>query len=112
MHPITKQVKTHNGIDFAAPQGSNVYAIASGTITEFGYDDESGFFIVVESENNIITKYASLDDKLIHKKDKVKQGDIIGYVGNTGKSTGSHLHIEITHNGKLIDPEMLLFKLN
>ncbi len=110
VHPVTNEVRNHNGTDFAAPEGSNVYAIADGTVIDAAFDTEFGNYIVVESANNLVTKYASLlKPDGIHKCDIVKQGDVIGYVGSTGSSTGAHLHIEITADGVHVDPEMVIF---
>lgn len=105
-HPISGFNKMHKGIDFAAPKGTPVYAGGNGIIEVAGVNGGYGKYIRVRHNNNYKTAYAHLSGfkKGISKGIRVNQGDIIGYVGSTGKSTGPHLHYEIIYQNKQINP--------
>lgn len=107
VHPITQEVKKHNGIDIKATEGTEVKSAIYGTVTETGYNAERGYFVIIERDN-IQTVYACLtEDIQVKKGDEVVRGQIIGKVGNTGKSTGAHLHFEVLINGEYFDPERI-----
>ncbi len=104
-HPVTNTVIKHNGVDIAAAEGTNVKASMYGTVSETGYNAEKGYFVIIERDN-IQTVYSSLtQDILVKKGDEVIRGQNIGTVGNTGTSTGAHLHFEVLINGEYFDPE-------
>ena len=105
-HPISGFNKMHKGVDFAAPIGTPVYAGGNGTIEFIGRNGGYGKFIKIRHNNEYKTAYAHLSGykKGLHKGSRVNQGDVIGYVGNTGKSTGPHLHYEILFQNKQINP--------
>ncbi len=105
-HPILGYKKMHNGIDFIAPKGTPIYAAGDGIVAKFAYDRYSGNFIILQHKNQTNTIYAHLSKfaKDIHIGQKIKQGAIIGYIGNTGRSTGTHLHYEVKLHGKNINP--------
>ena len=105
-HPISGYNKMHKGIDFAAPKGTPVYAGGNGIIEISQTNGGYGKYIRIRHNNEYKTAYAHLSGyaKGISKGVRVNQGDIIGYVGSTGKSTGPHLHYEIIYQNKQINP--------
>lgn len=105
-HPILGYNKMHKGLDFAAPTGTPIFAAGNGAITYRARRGAYGNFILIRHNNGYETAYAHLSrfNRKFRKGVRVKQGDVIGYVGTTGRSTGPHLHYEIRKNGKQIDP--------
>lgn len=102
--PINKTKKMHNGLDYSAPAGTPVYAAADGFISFADNNGKHGNQIVIKHSMGYKTKYAHLQKIKVKANTKVKAGDIIGTVGNTGLSTGPHLHFEVLINGKNVDP--------
>ncbi len=105
-HPISGFNKMHKGIDFAAPIGTPVYAGGNGIVEYVGRNGGYGKYIRIRHNNEYKTAYAHLNSykKGISKGVRVNQGEVIGYVGNTGRSTGPHLHYEIIYQNKQINP--------
>ena len=105
-HPISGFNKIHKGVDFAAPTGTPIYAGGNGVIEYIGNNGGYGKYIRIRHNNEYKTAYAHLSkyNKNIYKGKRVIQGDIIGYVGNTGNSTGPHLHYEIIFQNKQVNP--------
>ncbi len=105
-HPILKQWRQHKGIDYAAPTGSKVRAIADATVEFVGQQNGYGNFIVLKHSGNYSTAYGHLSAfaQGLHKGEKVSQGDLIGYVGMTGWATGPHLHYEFRIAGVATNP--------
>lgn len=106
-HPVTKVVRPHHGVDYAAPTGTPVVTIGDGTVIEKGWDKKGGGnYIKVKHNSTYTTTYMHLNGfaKGIQKGSKVKQGQLIGYVGSTGMSTGPHLDFRLNKNGKYINP--------
>lgn len=103
-HPISGVKTFHNGIDIAAPTGTGVYAYASGTVIAVSQDNTLGKYIAIDHGNGLVTRYLHLSKFNVNKGDKVGTGDRIGSVGNTGYSTGSHLHFEVLKNGSYQNP--------
>ncbi len=105
-HPISGYNKMHKGVDFAAPKGTPVYAAGNGIVEFVGRNGGYGKYIRLRHNNSYKTAYAHLNNyrKGLHKGLRVNQGDIIGYVGSTGRSTGPHLHYEIIYDGNQINP--------
>ncbi|MCX7553496.1 peptidoglycan DD-metalloendopeptidase family protein [Marinicella sp. S1101] len=99
LHPVTKRVKAHRGIDYSAPVGTPVYAAGNGRVTRSGYNKYNGNYVFIQHPNGIITKYLHFSKRAVKKGQKVKQGQTIGYVGATGMVTGAHLHYEFIYNG-------------
>lgn len=108
VHPVTQEVVRHEGIDFVAEQGAEVTAAADGVVYETGYLAEYGNYVVLLHANGDMTYYCQCKSIGVQKGEEVKQGDRIAEVGNTGMSTGSHLHFALSQNGKFVDPEMYL----
>ena len=108
-HPISGYNKMHKGVDFAAPIGTPIFAAGNGVIEYVGRNGGYGKYIRIRHDSTYKTAYAHLNGykKGISSGVRVKQGDVIGYVGSTGKSTGPHLHYEIIVNGKQINPATL-----
>jgi len=105
-HPISGFNKMHKGVDFAAPTGTPIYAGGNGIIEFVGKNGGYGKYIRIRHNNGYKTAYAHLSNykKGISKGVRVNQGEVIGYVGNTGNSTGPHLHYEIIYQNKHINP--------
>ncbi len=103
-HPILGYWREHKGLDFTAPQGSPVYATGDGTIDEAHYSDSYGQVIYIDHGFGFETRYAHLIEYIVKKGEKVKRGQIIGYVGNTGLSYSTHLHYEVLFKGHQINP--------
>ncbi len=105
-HPILGYNKMHKGVDFAAPKGTPIYAGGNGVIEYAGNKGSYGKYIRIRHNNEYKTAYAHLSGfkKGISKGVRVNQGDIIGFVGSTGRSTGPHLHYEIIYRNKQINP--------
>jgi murein DD-endopeptidase MepM/ murein hydrolase activator NlpD len=105
-HPIMGYSKFHQGVDFAAPQGTPVLAAGDGVVQDVGYRSGYGNFILVRHRTGLETAYAHMSRfaRGISKGDTVNQGDIIAYVGSTGRSTGPHLHFEVRVDGQAINP--------
>lgn len=105
-HPIKGYNRMHQGIDFAAPTGTPIYAGGDGTVQMAGRNGGYGNYIRIRHGNGYETAYAHLSRfaKGIRAGVRVRQGDVIGYVGSTGASTGPHLHYEVLVNGKQVNP--------
>ena len=103
-HPILHYARAHEGIDVSAPMGSPIEAPANGTVVETGWEAGYGNMVVIDHGFGIVTKFAHCSRILAHKGQKVTRGDRIALVGNTGLSTGPHLHYEVHVNGRPVDP--------
>lgn len=105
-HPILGYNKMHKGIDFAAPRGTPIYAAGDGVIRSIGRNGGYGNYIRIRHNGTYSTAYAHISrfKKGMHKGKRVKQGEVIAYVGSTGRSTGPHLHYEIMKHGKQTNP--------
>jgi len=108
INPVTGKQSMHGGIDLAAPQGTEVYAAKSGTVTELGEDAVYGKYVIISHENNMVSLYGHLSSISTGLNAKVLSGTVIGKVGSTGQSTGPHLHFELRQNGQSRDPAKLL----
>ena len=104
INPVTGAEQFHRGVDIAVPTGTGVLAAMDGTVTTAAYDSYYGNYIVIEDSNGYCTKYAHMDTLSVSAGQAVKHGDSIGTTGNTGSSTGSHLHIECLYNGEYYNP--------
>ena len=106
LHPVTRKVRPHHGVDYAAPTGTPVYSVADGVIVSKGYNGAAGHMIKVKHPGNLMSGYLHLSKyaKGISVGTRVSQGQVIGYVGSTGRSTGPHLDFRLWKNGTAIDP--------
>ncbi len=105
-HPILGYVKMHTGVDWAAASGTPIYAAGNGVVEKEGWESGYGKFILVRHHNGYETAYGHLSAYAtgVHEGEHVRQGQVIGFMGSTGLSTGSHLHFEIRINGRFVDP--------
>lgn len=108
-HPILGYVRTHKGVDFAAPRGTPILAAGSGTVERANRYGSFGNYIRIRHTDGYKTAYAHLSKfaRGVKAGARVKQDQVIGYVGTTGRSTGPHLHYEVHHHGKAINPRRL-----
>jgi murein DD-endopeptidase MepM/ murein hydrolase activator NlpD len=105
IHPIYKIKKFHEGMDFTAPTGTEVYASGDGVVEEVKSSLRSyGKRVVIDHGFGYKTRYAHLNKFNVREGQKVKRGDVIGYVGNSGLSTAPHLHYEVEKNGEKVNP--------
>ena len=102
--PIYGTSKFHEGMDFSSPIGTPVYATGNGTVTDASWKSQYGNLIEISHGYNYTTRYAHLSEILVKPGQAVKRGDLIGKVGNTGKSTGPHLHYEVRFRGQPQNP--------
>lgn len=106
--PFTSTPSKHTGIDIGGHSGDAVFAAADGTVVDTGYNDVRGNYILIRHKQGISTKYMHLSAISVSPGDSVKQGQQIGQMGSTGRSTGPHLHFEVLENGTPVDPKPYL----
>ena len=106
-HPILGFTKHHNGTDFAAPTGTPVMASGNGTVIKAGWCGNGGNCVRIRHNSSYTTGYGHLSKFATKRGRRVRQGQVIGYVGNTGMSTGPHLHYTVSYNGKFINSQKL-----
>ncbi|MBT8149615.1 MAG: peptidoglycan DD-metalloendopeptidase family protein, partial [Pseudomonadales bacterium] len=111
LHPITKKVKPHRGIDYAARRGTPVYTVGDGRVVKSGYSKANGKYVVIKHGESYTTKYLHLDRRSVKRGQRVKQGQVIGNVGCTGLCTGPHLHYEFLAHGVHRNPRTIIKKL-
>ncbi len=104
IHPIWGDKRFHSGVDLGASQGTPIYAIAAGTVTTATYGDANGYYVSISHGNGYGSVYCHMTNYIVSVGDSVSQGQVIGYVGSTGWSTGPHLHFEIHVNGSTVNP--------
>lgn len=106
--PITRRIAMHSGLDFAAPQGTPIYAVGAGVVTFSARRGAYGNMVEITHAGGYKTRYAHAHQLQVKKGDLVKKGEQIATVGTTGRSTGPHLHLEVYRNGMAIDPARFL----
>jgi murein DD-endopeptidase MepM/ murein hydrolase activator NlpD len=110
VHPIYKIIRFHYGMDFTAPTGTEVYATGNGTVSDVNRSKRGyGNHIIIDHGFGYSTLYAHLDGFNVRRGQKVRRGDVIGYVGSTGMSLAPHLHYEVKLNGTNVDPVNFYF---
>jgi murein DD-endopeptidase MepM/ murein hydrolase activator NlpD len=109
-NPFTGTPQRHNGLDLAAPMGTEVYPTREGTVTELGTDAVYGNYIIITHADNWVSLYGHLSSFSTSLHSTVTRDSVIGKVGSTGQSTGPHLHFELRKNGTAQDPTKLLFR--
>jgi len=102
--PFNGRMSMHQGIDLAAPEGTEVFAVADGVVTAVDFDPVYGNYIIIRHSNNWTSLYGHLQSIETVLRTDVKSGNLIGRVGSTGQSTGPHLHFELRQDGKAFDP--------
>ena len=105
-HPILGYSKMHTGVDWAAPYGTPIFASGNGTVDKVGWEGGYGKYVRVKHNNGYETAYGHMSAfaRGIEPGKRVRQGQVIGFVGSTGLSTGAHVHYEIVVNGRFVDP--------
>lgn len=105
MHPIYKTIKMHTGMDFTAPVGTEIYATGNGTVSKVELNGRGyGHNVIINHGYGYQTLYGHMSKMVVKPGQKIKRGDVIGYVGSTGSSTGPHLHYEVLKNGQPVNP--------
>ena len=104
-HPIDGETKPHEGIDLAAEIGTEVLAFADGTVDYIGESPAYGMYLQLRHENGVTTFYAHCSELCVQKGQKVSMGDVVAKVGDTGNTTGPHLHFELKRDGEFLDPQ-------
>jgi len=104
IHPISGVKDLHRGVDIGLPTGTEIHSGQKGTVTFAGYNGDYGNVVIIEDEKGLVSKYAHCDSLLVSAGQTVNMGDVIATVGNTGNSTGSHLHLEVLKNGQYLNP--------
>lgn len=104
-HPVLGGRRRHHGIDIAAPEGTPVYATADGIVGRADYSRSYGNVIYLDHGSDLETRYAHLSGFNVRSGQRVKKGDLIGFVGSTGRSTGPHLHYEVRVDGVAVNPK-------
>ncbi|MCI0400494.1 MAG: M23 family metallopeptidase, partial [Gammaproteobacteria bacterium] len=102
--PLTGRQEFHEGVDFAGRAGSQVIAVAAGIVTWSGRRYSYGNLVEVNHGNGYVTRYAHNKENLVSVGEKVGKGQVIAVLGSTGRSIGAHVHFEVLHNGKAVDP--------
>lgn len=108
IHPLLKTEQLHRGIDWRAPLGTPVYAAGTGRVAQAGPNGKYGNYILLVHDDTYQTAYAHLSEILVEAGDDVSAGQLIGKVGNSGASAGSHLHYEVIENGAPVNPVAFL----
>ena len=108
IHPVTGKSQFHKGMDFAAPIGTPIYATGNGVVTFSGWGTGYGRYVEVDHGNGTVTRYAHTSANYVNVGDTVYANQQIAAVGNTGRSTGAHLHYEVRHNGQAVNPQTYL----
>lgn len=109
IHPIYGIAKMHNGLDFTAPQGTPIYATGDGTVTTAGASAGTGNHVIINHGYGYETVYMHMVRIKARDGQRVKRGEVIGWVGSTGASTGPHCHYEVHINGTAVDPVYFFF---
>ncbi len=104
VHPVWGDWRFHNGVDLATPSGTPIIASRSGIVTTATYDWNAGYYVVVDHRDGFQTKYLHMTHYIVSPGDYVAAGQVIGYVGSTGTSTGPHLHFSVYYNGSAVNP--------
>lgn len=103
-HPVVGGLRAHKGIDLAAPTGTPIYATADGMVSKAEWFSSYGNFIAIQHGAELETRFGHLSRIAVSAGQRVRKGDLIGYVGSTGRSTGPHLHYEVRVDGQAVDP--------
>lgn len=103
-HPVLGGMHAHKGIDLAAPTGTPVYATADGMVGRADWFSSYGLYVAIDHGSKLETRYAHMSRLAVAAGQHVRKGDIIGYVGSTGRSTGPHLHYEVRVAGEAVNP--------
>ena len=103
-HPVYGGKRFHYGVDLAAPKGRPIYATRSGTVSTASYNSSAGYYVQINHGDGYRSIYMHMTHYIVKSGQSVKQGQVIGYCGSTGASTGPHLHFGISYNGSYVNP--------
>ena len=104
IHPVYKDKRFHYGVDLGGPKGTPIKATRSGKVTLAQYSSSAGYYVKIDHGDGFTSIYMHMTHYIVKKGDKVEAGEVIGYMGSTGTSTGSHLHFGITYKGSYVNP--------
>lgn len=110
--PMTGRLSVHKGVDFAAKSGSDVVAVAAGVVTSSGRRSGYGNAVEISHADGYVTLYAHNQRNLVQVGDLVQRGQVIAKVGSTGRSTGSHVHFEVSQNGRVVNPTSYIARVS
>ena len=105
VHPITGAWVLHQGLDIGVAEGTPIFAVRAGTVTTATYNDSAGNYVTIDHADGFRSIYMHMSAYIVSAGQEVAAGQVIGYVGSTGESTGPHLHIGISYNGVYLDPQ-------
>ena len=105
--PFRRTMAMHAGIDFKAPYGAPIYATAPGVVVKAGREGAYGKLVEIRHDNGFTTRYAHMSAIKVRHGARVRRGTVVGRLGNTGRSTGAHLHYETRRHGKSLNPTRL-----
>lgn len=103
-HPVLGGTRSHKGIDLAAPTGTPIFATADGVVGKAEWFSSYGMYVSIDHGGQLETRYAHMSRIAVGAGERVRKGDVIGYVGSTGRSTGPHLHYEVRVAGTAVNP--------
>ncbi len=106
---LSDDQRVHGGLDIAANKDEPVRATADGVVSRTGVNASLGRYVDIDHQNGYVTRYGHLSDVLVERRKRVKRGEVIGRVGQTGKTSGYHIHYEVHHEGRILDPSAWLF---
>jgi murein DD-endopeptidase MepM/ murein hydrolase activator NlpD len=104
VHPVTGEYKMHKGVDLVASKGTPIYATRSGYVTIATYHSTAGNYVTLNHQDGYTSVYMHMTHDVVSVGEYVKAGQLIGYVGSTGRSTGPHLHFGIAYQGEYVNP--------
>ena len=107
-HPVYGTDGFHSGIDIAAPKGTPILAAMDGTVYDTGVGESAGNYVKLLHDNGLYTLYCHMNSVNTKEGVRIRKGDVIGFVGETGLATGPHLHFEVQRDGEKLDPSFLL----
>ena len=104
VHPVHGDWRFHYGVDLAGPEGTKIVATRSGTVKTAKYSSSAGYYVTIDHGDGFSSQYMHMTHYIVKAGDKVEAGQVIGYMGSTGTSTGNHLHFSILYNGEHVNP--------
>ena len=104
IHPIYGDWRFHYGVDLSAPEGTPIVATRAGVVTASSYDSSSGYYVALNHQDGFTSRYLHMTHYIVYPGEYVSAGQVIGYCGSTGDSTGPHLHFSISYNGNSVNP--------
>mgnify|MGYP006197910175 CR=1 FL=1 len=106
--PFSRRTSFHGGIDFAGPDGTDIFTVADGVVIKAGWNNGYGNMVEIDHGDGLVTRYAHAKSLVVKEGDVVSKDQLIAYMGTTGRSTGVHLHYEVLKNGRQINPSQIM----